>query len=119
MTDHEILEHLPIKPAVFLILMALAEEDRHGYAVMKSVRERSNGRVRLETGPLYRHLSRLIDDGIVAETDRAARADDPRRRCYYRLTKLGQAVLAAEAARLAELVEDSRRIGLLVNSRTR
>ncbi len=98
--------------------MALAEEDRHGYAVMKSVRERSGGRVRLETGPLYRYLSRLIDDGIVAETKRAAGADDPRRRCYYRLTKLGRDVLTAEAVRLAELVEDSKRIGVLAKSRT-
>jgi hypothetical protein len=50
-------EHLPLKPLIFHILLALAEEERHGYAIMREVRERSGGHIRLETGPLYRHLT--------------------------------------------------------------
>ena len=75
-------DHLPLKPVVFLVLLALAEKERHGYAVMLAVRERSEGRIRLETGPLYRHLKRLIDSGLVAEVEgRPAVEDDQRRRC--------------------------------------
>ncbi len=107
-------DHLPLKPVVFLVLLALAEEERHGYAVMLAVRERSQGSIRLETGPLYRHLKKLIDTGLVAEVDgRPAVEDDQRRRCYYRLTKLGRAVVTAEGARLATLVEATRAVGLL------
>ncbi len=106
-------DHLPLKPVVFLVLLALAEKERHGYAVMLAVRERSEGRIRLETGPLYRHLKRLIDSGLVAEVDgRPAVEDDQRRRCYYRLTESGRAVVAAEGARLATLVEATRAVGL-------
>ena len=106
-------DHLPLKPVVFLVLLALAEEERHGYAVMLAVRERSLGRIRLETGPLYRHLKRLIDTGVVEEVDgRPAAEDDQRRRCYYRLTELGRAVVTAEGARLATLVEATRAVGL-------
>ena len=107
-------DHLPLKPVVFLVLLALAEEERHGYAVMLAVRQRSEGRVRLETGPLYRHLKRLIDTGLVEEVDgRPAVEDDQRRRCYYRLTDFGRAVVTAEGARLATLVEATRAVGLL------
>lgn len=113
MLDDEILSFLPIKPAVLLILVSLAEGEKHGYAVMKSVRDRSEGRVKLETGPLYRHLSRLIEDGLVEETEREAEADDPRRRCYYRLSRLGRRVLAAEARALADVVDVTKRLGVL------
>ncbi len=107
-------DHLPLKPVVFLVLLALAEEERHGYAVMLAVRERSQGNIRLKTGPLYRHLKRLIDTGLVEEVDgRPAAEDDQRRRCYYRLTEFGRAVVAAEGARLATLVEATRAVGLL------
>lgn len=113
MQDHDILPLLPLKPAVVLILVSLAEGEKHGYAVMKSIRERSEGRIKLETGPLYRHLSRLIEDGLVEETEREAEADDPRRRCYYRLSRLGRRVLAAEARALADVVNQMRRLGVL------
>lgn len=107
-------DHLPLKPVVCLVLLALAEKERHGYAVMLAVRERSQGRIRLETGPLYRHLKRLVDTGLVEEADgRSAVEDDQRRRCYYRLTGLGRAVVTAEGARLATLVEATRAVGLL------
>ncbi len=105
---------LPLKPVVFLVLLALAEKEQHGYAVMLAVRQRSQGRIKLETGPLYRHLKKLIDTGLVEEVDgRPAVEDDQRRRCYYRLTEFGRAAVTAEGARLATLVEATRAVGLL------
>src|SRR5688572_4176579 len=94
----------PMKPAVFHILLALADRDSHGYAVMQAVREQSGGRVPLQTGSFYRHLSKLLDGGLVAETARKRADDDPRRGAYYRLTPLGQKALAAEKQRLTDLV---------------
>jgi DNA-binding PadR family transcriptional regulator len=94
----------PLKPAVFYILLALAERDSHGYAVMQAVRERSAGQIPLRTGSFYRHLSRLIDAGLVAESATRPPGDDPRRGTYYRITGRGQRALAAERRRLAALV---------------
>lgn len=102
---------LPVKSTVFLILLALAEEARHGYGIMLEVRERSGGSVNLGTSHLYRHLKRLLDDGLVEETDPASDAD-PRRR-YYRLTALGRELVTAESARLKSLVEQSQRLGFV------
>jgi DNA-binding PadR family transcriptional regulator len=96
--------HGPLKPAVFYILLALAERDSHGYAVMQSVREQSAGQIPLRTGSFYRHLAHLIEDGLVAESDNRPASDDPRRGTYYRLTSHGHAVLGAERRRLASLV---------------
>jgi DNA-binding PadR family transcriptional regulator len=92
-----------LKPAVFYMLLALAERESHGYAVMQAVRERSAGQVPLRTGSFYRHLAQLIEDGLVAEAARP-QDDDPRRGAYYRLTVRGHRVLAAERRRLAALV---------------
>ncbi len=106
---------LPLKPAVFEILLALAEEgNAHGYAILQRVEQRSRGLVKLETGPLYRHLKRLLDAGLVEESDDrpAPEEDDPRRR-YYRLTPLGRSVAAAEARRLSSLVRTARLARLL------
>ncbi len=105
--------HLPLKPVVFHILLALAESDLHGYGVIQAVRERSEGRVHLQTGPFYRHLRKLMDDGLVTETPEPPTDDDPRRGAYYRLSELGRAVVSAEAERLAGLVAVTRSIGLL------
>jgi PadR family transcriptional regulator, regulatory protein PadR len=96
--------HPVLKPAAFHILLALAGADAYGYAVMQAVREATGGRVPLGTGSFYRHLSRLIDHGLVAEST-ARRDDDPRRGVYYRLTAYGHRVLAAERQRLAALVD--------------
>jgi DNA-binding PadR family transcriptional regulator len=94
-----------LKPAAFHILLALAEKDAHGYAVMQAVREQSAGRIPIQTGSFYRHLGTLIDDGLVMEAPAKARAgDDPRRGAYYRLTARGRQVLAAEKQRLTDLV---------------
>jgi DNA-binding PadR family transcriptional regulator len=94
----------PLKPAVFHILLALAGQDRHGYGVMQAVREQSAGRVPLRTGSFYRHLSHLIDAGLVTDAPGRRPDDDPRRGSYYRITARGRRVLAAERQRLAELV---------------
>ena len=97
----------PLKPAVLHILLALADEDRHGYAIMQAVREQSQGAIPLRTGSFYRHLSNLIDAGLVAEAaaPRGPRADDPRRGAYYRLTTRGRDTLHAERARLVALLD--------------
>jgi DNA-binding PadR family transcriptional regulator len=88
-----------------MILLALREGERHGYALMRDAAERSEGTVRLQAGALYRTLKRLVDDGLVAESGaRPAPESDDERRRYYRLTPLGARVLAAELDRLARLV---------------
>ena len=101
--------HLPLKADVLMILLALRDGERHGYAIMRDAAERSEGTVRLQAGALYRTLKRLVDDGLVAESDRrpAPESDDERRR-YYTLTPLGARVLAAELDRLARLVAAAR-----------
>jgi len=108
--------HIPVSPVVLEILLALGEGPMHGYAVAQAVRSRSTGRLRLETGPLYRHLKRLLDDGLVEETSRRPDDDDPRRGAYYRLTALGRGVVAMESRRLAELVARARRARLTSES---
>lgn len=115
MTDRFRVERfLPLKPAIFGILLALAGEPGHGYGLLGRLREQSGGAVDLGTGQLYRHLRRLLDDGWVDEVDppRGGERDDPRRR-YYRLTERGREVLSAEARRLASAVDRSRDLGLL------
>ena len=104
--------HLPLKPVVFHILLALAEHDLHGYGVIQAVRERSEGRIQLQTGPFYRHLKKLMDADMVRESSERPAQDDPRRGAYYELAPLGREVVAAEANRLAVLVSASAALGL-------
>jgi DNA-binding PadR family transcriptional regulator len=106
-------DFVPLKASVLEILMALAETPLHGYGILQRVRERTKGRVRLDTGPLYRRMKRLLEDGLVEETgspEEGEEADDRRR--YYTLTALGRAALTLEANRLAELVARQRALGL-------
>jgi DNA-binding PadR family transcriptional regulator len=98
-------EMLPLRPADFHILLALAERELHGYGLMKSVGEQSDGSVRLELGSLYRQLARLVGSGLVEPLPGGDEAD---RRRLYRITALGRRVLRAEAERLALLVERLR-----------
>jgi DNA-binding PadR family transcriptional regulator len=93
-----------LKPAVFHILLALAEGDCHGYAIMQTVREQSAGRVPLQTGSFYRHLSTLIDQGLVAEAPSPSRLEDRRRGTHYRLTPRGRQALELERDHLKSLV---------------
>ncbi len=100
--------HLPLTPATFHILLSLSGGERHGYAIMTEVGERTRGGVKLGPGTLYTALKRLVDSGVVLEAgDRPGRDDDERRR-YYRLTPLGRAVARAEARRLDEMVRLAR-----------
>jgi DNA-binding PadR family transcriptional regulator len=94
----------PLKPAVLHILLALAEQPRHGYAIMQAVREAAGSHLRLNTASFYRHLGKLIDAGFVTEAGARPREDDPRRGAYYRLTPAGRAALLAERERLASLL---------------
>ena len=105
---------LPLKPVVFQVLLSLLDAERHGYAIVHDIAERSSARLQIEPGNLYRTLRFMLDEGLIEESDRrpAAEADDERRR-YYRATKFGQRVAAAEAARLVELVADARARNLL------
>jgi DNA-binding PadR family transcriptional regulator len=100
-------QFLPLSPAALHILMALAGEDRHGYAIMREVERQSDGQYRLGPGTLYDNLQRLLDKGLVAETAKPAADDDPRRR-YYRLSSLGRQVLAAEITRLEEMFREAK-----------
>jgi DNA-binding PadR family transcriptional regulator len=98
---------LPLKPLVFHALLVLDEGEAHGYAIKKAVAGRTAGRIDLEPGTLYRLLARLLGQGLIEESeDRPDPDEDDERRRYYRITPLGHRVLAAEAARLAGLVDD-------------
>ena len=101
--------HLPLSPAVFHILLALADGERHGYAIMRDVDERTGGLVRIGPGMLYGSIKWLREDGLIEEMPARARGDDDDRRRYYRLTADGREVLRAEAVRLEAAVGLARR----------
>ena len=99
----------PLSYVEFNILLALARDDMHGYAIMRDARERTGGAVRLEPGNLYRALQRMESNGWVARADRRADpALDGERRRYYAMTDLGREVAAAETARMEALVKTAR-----------
>jgi len=100
---------MPLRPVEFHVLLALAGEERHGYAILQEVAGLTDGELQIEPGTLYRALHRMLKDGWVAESGRrpAADVDDERRR-YYRLTPLGRRVASAEAERLSRLLDVAR-----------
>ena len=103
---------LPLPPATFHILMALAEEDRHGYAMIQCVEMRTGGELRLSPGTLYRSIQRMLEQGMIVETrERPAPELDDERRRYYRITPFGAKAARAEARRLAQLVKLARASG--------
>src|SRR5215510_14315540 len=91
---------LPLTPMAFEILMALLDEDRHGYAVLQHVEQRVGSVLPLRTGTLYRVLARLMDDGLIEETTTSSTANEDPRRRFYRITALGRDTASAEARRL-------------------
>jgi DNA-binding PadR family transcriptional regulator len=103
---------LPLTPVALHVLLALADGERHGYGIMLEVRQTTDGRVRLGPGTLYGAIKRLKEGGLIEESGKRT---DPKaideRRCYYRLTSFGRQVLAAEVARLDNLVTAARRKG--------
>jgi DNA-binding PadR family transcriptional regulator len=114
MTESDLESLLPLSPPVFHILLALADEERHGYGIMQEIKLRTEGQVRLVPGTLYGAIKRLLAQKLIEEVD--ARPDpglDDERRRYYRLTDFGQRVLRAEAARLASLARQAEAKQLL------
>ena len=112
MTSPQPEDLLPLPEATFHILMAVAEDNRHGYAIIQDVSARTGGALKLSPGTLYRSIQRMLEQGLLEETaDRpAAELDDERRR-YYRITVFGRQVAKAEARRLAQLVRLARESG--------
>jgi DNA-binding PadR family transcriptional regulator len=103
---------LPLPSAVFHILMSLADEDRHGYAIIQDVAARTGGELKLSAGTLYRSIQRMLEQGLIVETrERPAPEEDDERRRYYRITPFGVAVARAEARRLDRLIKLARASG--------
>lgn len=100
-------QFLPLSPAALHILLSLAGEDLHGYGIMQEIARQSEGKYKLGPGTLYDNLQKLIQREWVEELGHRRGDDDPRRR-YYRLTSLGRGVLAAETARLADVVHEAQ-----------
>jgi DNA-binding PadR family transcriptional regulator len=103
---------LPLPPATFHILLALVDQERHGYAIIQDVEARTDGELRLSAGTLYRSIARMVEQGLIAEVARRRTVADDERRRYYRLTPFGTAVARAETARLTQLVRLARASGL-------
>jgi DNA-binding PadR family transcriptional regulator len=106
-------EHLPLTPVAFEILLALAAGALHGYAILQDIDARTGGRLSLHAGTLYRALARLAEAGLLEELEGRPDAGVDERRRYYRLTRLGRRVAAAEAARLERQVGVARARALL------
>ena len=105
---------LPLNRDTFHILVSLADRDRHGYAVMQDVFDRTNGKLRFSPSSLYASIRRLLEQELIEElAERPDPANDDERRRYYRLTRLGREVARAEARRLERLLSDARATGLL------
>jgi DNA-binding PadR family transcriptional regulator len=100
---------LPLKPPVFHALIALGRGERHGYALLKEIADRSGGVVSILPAALYRHLQRMLEGGLIEEAPhRVTRADDDERRRYYRITLLGRRVAEAEVRRLEQVLAHAR-----------
>jgi DNA-binding PadR family transcriptional regulator len=105
---------LPLKPVDLELLLALADEDRHGYALVQAIAAHTGGLVVLDPGNLYRVIKRLLADGLIVDADGSDTPDPGAdRRRYYRLAPLGRRVLAAELDRLRALVQSPATRGVL------
>lgn len=112
MTD--IVYPLPLTPAVFHILLALANGDKHGYEIMKAVRQDSNGSVKMGNGTLYGSLKRMLADGLIEDAGDRADSDDTRRK-YYQLTPRGRAAMHAEIQRYRDTLDAITKYRLVPN----
>src|SRR3954470_23947872 len=107
----------PLTPAVLHILLALSSQERHGYGIMKQVESDSEGKVKMGPGTLYGSLGRMIDAGLIRESDKKIDPEmNDERRVYYKITGLGQKTLAAELERYHEVVTIAREKRLLPNA---
>ncbi len=101
-----------LPPATFHILLALADDDRHGYAIIQDISARTGGELKLSAGTLYRSIQRMLEQGLITETrERPRPEDDDERRRYYRITPEGASAAKAEARRLGQLVKMARAAG--------
>lgn len=108
---------LPLPASVMHIIVALADGEKHGYAIMRDVADHSDDRIKMGSGTLYGSIKRMLEQGLIEEAEeRPDPALDDQRRRYYRLTSLGRQVGAAECARLTALVDTARarRLGIAV-----
>jgi DNA-binding PadR family transcriptional regulator len=106
---------LPLSQAVFQILVALANQDRHGYAIMQDVAVRTDGSLKLSPGTLYGSIKRMLEEGLIVEIDdRPGPDEDDERRRYYRITRAGRDIAQAEADRLTVLLRQARAAGLTI-----
>jgi DNA-binding PadR family transcriptional regulator len=111
--DRELADQLlPLPPATFHILLALLDEERHGYAIIQDVEARTQGELRMSAGTLYRSIARMVEQGLIAEVVKRRPVTDDSRRRYYRLTPFGTTVARAEMRRLSQLVQMARARGL-------
>ena len=105
---------LPLPPATFHILMALADGDRHGYAIIQDIEARTAGELRMSAGTLYRSIQRMQEQGLIVESRRRPQPElDDERRRYYQITAFGEAVARAEARRLTQLIRLARARGIV------
>jgi DNA-binding PadR family transcriptional regulator len=110
----EVDDFLPLPTAVFHILVALADRDRHGYSIMQDVSSRTEGKVRLSAGTLYSAVARMLEQGLIEELRENPDPDnDDERRRHYRVTRLGRDVALAEARRLQDMLSQARATGLI------
>ena len=106
--DRQVGTLLPLKPVVLQVLLSLADGERHGYGIVQDILQRSAARMRLEPGNLYRSLKSMLEAGLIEESERRPASDlDDERRRYYRITRLGRRVAAAEADRLQVLAAEA------------
>ena len=114
MHDPKLDSLLPLPPAVFHILIALADRDRHGYSIMQDIAARTDGKVQLSAGTLYSAIRRMLEQGLIEELTQSPdpSSTDERRR-YYRLARLGKKAAAAEVDRLNALLKQARDTGLV------
>ncbi len=111
--DDDIGAFLPLPPASFRILLAVSDEDRHGYAIIQDIAARTGDELKMSAGTLYRSIQRMQEQGLIVETHhRPARKDDDERRRYYRITAFGSAVARAEARRLSQMLKLARARGI-------
>ena len=106
--------HLPLTTLAFHILLALADQPRHGYGIILDIEQRTGGAMKLRSGTLYTAIQRLVNDGLVRDSNKRPAADrDDERRKYYQITPIGRRVARLEAARLAAMLETAQQKALL------
>lgn len=107
-TGVEASSFLPLPTATFHILLALRDQEKHGYAIMREVELLSDGLVKIGPGTMYGSIKRMLAEGLIEESDNRPDADsDDERRRYYRSTQLGEAVCQAEVERIAKLLQNA------------